>query len=175
MEKLSKNKLYFIIVAAIALVALVLVITASTVSYSNAKKAINDIGFIGYNDNTKSKIDDAQHKYELFQKGIGATTTFTSINEKVGYVTLQKAKATYLEAAIRDVNDKYISGATEDAIKAELKTIRQTIDEYFANKDYSLISNYATFTSLETKYGAGASDNQSQSGSQQAAEEPEIC
>ena len=53
MEKLSKNKLYFIIVAAIALIALVLVITTSTISYSNAKQAIENIGVVGYSEKSK--------------------------------------------------------------------------------------------------------------------------
>ena len=174
MEKLSKNKLYFIIVAAIAFLALILVITTSTITYSNAKQAIENIGVVGYSEKNKEKIDDAQYKFDQFQSTLGATTTFTSVNKNVGEENLQKAKAAYSEAAIRDVNNKYLSGASEDEIKAELKTIRETIDAYFANKDYSIISNYATFTSLESRYNAGATaDNSGSQGG--AAEEPEIC
>ena len=174
MEKLSKGKLYFIIVAAIAFVALVLVITTSAITYNNAKQAIENIGVVGYSEKSKEKIDDAQLKFDQFQSTFGATTTFNVVNKNVGEENLQKAKAQYSEAAIRDVNNKVLTGASEDEIKAEVKTIRDTIDAYFANKDYSLISNYATFTSLESKYNAGATSNDS--GSQGgAAQEPEIC
>lgn len=173
MEKLSKSKIYFIVVAAIAFVALILVITTSTITYNNAKQAIANIGVVSYSEKSKEKIDDAQLKFDQFQSTLGATTTFKAVNKNVGQENLQKAKAAYSEAAIRDINNKYISGASEDEIKAELKTIRATIDVYFANKDYSLISNYSTFTSLEAKYGAGASNESS--GSQEAAAEPEIC
>ena len=175
MEKLSRGKIYFIVVAVIAFVALILVITTSTITYNNAKQAIENLGVVGYSEKSKEKIDDAENKFEQFQSTLGASTTFKVVNKNVGEEKLQKAKVSYIEAAIRDVNNKVLSGATEDEIKSELQTIRGTIDVYFANKDYSLISNYATLTSLETKYGAGANAS-GESGSQGgAAEEPEIC
>ena len=174
MEKLSKNKLYFIIVAAIAALALILVVITSTITFNNAKQAISNIGVVSYSEKSKEKIDDAQLKFDQFQSTLGASTTFKVVNQNVGEENLQKAKTSYAEAAIRDVNNKYIAGASEDEVKAELQTIRTTIDAYFANKDYSSISNYATFTSLEIKYGAGAT-NESSGSEGGAAEEPEIC
>ncbi|MBE5763705.1 MAG: hypothetical protein E7338_05770 [Clostridiales bacterium] len=173
MEKLSRGKIYFIVVAAIALLALILVITTSSITYSNAKKAISEIGVVGYNEKSKGKIDDAKLKFDQFQTTLGASITFKVVNKKVGEENLQKAEAQYSEAAIRDVNNKYLAGAEEDEIKKELAEIRQIVDTYFANKDYSLISNYSTLTALEAKYGSqdtGASYSQ-----QQSAEEPEIC
>ena len=174
MEKLSRNKIYFIVVAAIALLALVLVITTSTITYQNAKKAIANIGVVDYSEASKAKIDDAQLKLDQFRTTIGATTTFTSVNKKLGEEDLQKAKAKYIEAAIRDVNKNYLNGVSDAEIKAQLKEIRTTVDEYFANKDYSLISNYSKLTSLETEFGGAATGGDS-SGAQEAAEEPEIC
>ena len=79
MEKLSKGKIYFIVVAAIAFLALILVITTSTITYSNAKQAIENIGVVGYSEKSKEKIDDAQYKFDQFQSTLGATTTFTSV------------------------------------------------------------------------------------------------
>ena len=175
MEKLSKNKIYFIVVAAIALLALILVITTSTITYQNAKKAIAEIGVVDYSETSKAKIDDAQLKLDQFNSTFGASTTFASVHKNLGIEDLQKAKAKYVEAAIRDVNKKYLNGVSDDEIKAQLKDIRTTVDAYFENKDYSSISNYSKLTSLETEFGGAATAGGESSGSQQAAEEPEIC
>ena len=172
-SKLSKSLKYFITVSVIAVVALIFVVTTSAISYNSTKKAIQDIGTVSFSVSSKEKIDLAQSKYDQFQEGLGASTTFSKVNKSVGEDELLKAKTVYAEAAIRDVNSKYLLGASEEDVVSELKTIRTTIDTYFANGDYSTISNYSTLTGLEAKFGSGASAESSEP--QGSAEEPEIC
>ena len=172
-SKLSKSVKYFITVAVIAVVALIFVITTSAISYNSTKNAIQDIGVVSFSESSKERIDYAQSKYDQFQENLGASTTFSKVNKSVGEDALLKAKTTYAEAAIRDVNSKTLLGASEEDVLNELKTIRKTLEVYFANGDYSTISNYSTFTSLEAKYGSGESSESSEQ--QGSAEEPEIC
>ena len=175
MEKLSKNKLYFIIIAAIALVALILVITTSVITYNNAKDAIANIGTVAFNQKSKDNIDKAQVEYDTFLTTLGASTTFKSIKESLDLETLENAKASYIEGGIRDVNTKYLYGTEKEEIIKELTTLRTTIDAYFPSKDYSRISNYSVFTNLESKFIDTTAAKPSQSSGGDSAEEVEIC
>jgi len=174
MKKLSKLSIYFISVSVVVFIALVFVIISTSVSFVQTKDAINNIGVVAYNEKSKSQINDAQAKYETFEKGLGASITFASVEEKVGVEELTKAKAKYVEAAIRDVNTKYINGAQESDVQKELSEIRKTLDSYFANGDFSKISNYSTLTSLEAKY-TSQSNASSSGNSQEGSQEIEIC
>ena len=174
--KLSKLQIYLIATASIVVIALVLVITAVTVSFNDTRKAIINIGKVSYTEQSKEKIDAAQQKYDIFEKGLGATTTFTSVNKKVGVEVLKKAEALYVEQAIRDLNNNYLTeDVTDEEIESQAKAIRSVVDSYFKDGDYSLIANYSILQKIEAKYATASNQGTSGGAQESAAEEPEIC
>lgn len=146
-----------IIVSSAAIIFLILAIVTSTYSLNIAKSAIDDIGTISLSDDSLEKIDFATEKYANLASGYGASIYLIDyINDYVDYEKLLKAQSEYTYLAIGEVITNYETSPEEyvdEYIEDDLQEVRNIIDAYYPDKNYSNIDNYEDFVKLEKLYG----------------------
>ena len=121
----------------------------------HAKAAIADLPeTIELNDETRSKLDQAQLYVNELDTGIGVSTFFADdVDAYINLPVLQQAKADYATMAINQAYTTIMTTQTlSDELKSQIDEARAVLEDYFPDQDYSLIPNYEILPQLEALY-----------------------
>lgn len=167
-----------IVLAVLAVVFLALAIVSASYSVSRTEAAIDAIGKVAFDDDTREKLDLAVTYLNALDPGL-------RLEERVSNAeTLEAAKLEYVRLAIKTavVKDqrKTAEGYTDAEVIEAVSAAREALDTYCAAGACADVENYNDLLALEEKYAetgdsGAAEENDASGGSEEAAEEIELC
>ena len=169
-KKLSFTVKITVLIAVLAVVFLILSIVSATYSVNRTLDAIDAIGEVEYNEESKGKIDLALSYYAALDPNLDLSEKITNIDK------LADAKNEYVRLAIKKAYLADKNGEAEETVKQYVADARQSFDTYCSTGDCKNISNYEDLIALEEKYASDADTSKDSSPSDDKEEEEiELC
>lgn len=167
-----------IALSVLAVAFLGLAVLTGAYSVNRAEEAIDAIGKVAYDAESRQLLDEAIESYEALDAG--------SRDRRVSNAAaLEAARLEYGRLAIKTVkvasDRKVADGITDAEIAAAVADAREAVDAYCSDGLYEQLENYDDLLALEAQYGAsagadtGTADDGGDAGGEEEAEEIEIC
>lgn len=166
-----------VVIFGLMVVFLALAIITTDYSVRRTITAIDSIGKVRFDEDSKVKLDIAIEYYDALDTSIGLDGRVTNIG------TLKAAKLEYVRLVIKTAKVKHerkaAEGSTDGEIAAALAVAREAVDTYCGGEICAELENYAELIALEAQYGAvaptddGTADDSAGNGEE--AEEIELC
>lgn len=172
-KKLPSAVKFTIVMAVLAVIFLILSIVSAEYSVSRTVSAIEAIGVVEFNDESKEKIDLARSYYNGLDKNLDLDQKISNADE------LTSAEFEYVRLAIKRAYLADKNGESEELVSGYVVQAREIFSEYCSTGECKNVSNYDDLTALEAKYSTtdtlnthGGSTAPANSG---AAGEIELC
>lgn len=166
-----------IVLAVLAVVFLALSIASAAYSVSRTEAAIDAIGKVSFDGESREKIDLADSYFNQLDTGLRLETRIRNADE------LEAAKVEYIRLAIKTAavknQRKTAEGYTDEEIREAVAAAREALDAYGTPESFAAVENYNDLIALEEQYAetgdSGAASDEASSAGDGEAEEIELC